>query len=85
MNLGERIDVALHPERNGLKMKGIAEGASHEHVVKADIHHLIRDVLDEVVPPRPTRNILNDYDRGYSIGSNTIIDELEYNRRELGL
>lgn len=40
--LDNQIDNALHPERNGLLVKeGIAEGASHEWLVKREIKKLI--------------------------------------------
>lgn len=43
-----KLDTALHPERSGLLIKrAIAEGASHEHIVKESIMQLIEQVCNE--------------------------------------
>lgn len=42
--LAKKIDTALHPERNGvLIQRGIAEGASHEHIIKESLLELINN------------------------------------------
>lgn len=59
-DLDKRIDEALHPERNGVKMAGIAEGASHEHVIKSDLKALFRDLLRECRPERGNPRLLGE-------------------------
>lgn len=42
------IDTCLHPERNGLLIKeGIAEGATHEHIIKRELKKLFNQYLTQ--------------------------------------
>lgn len=46
--LEQQIDAALHPERNGLLTKrGVAEGASHEHIIKESLAELIAQAVNK--------------------------------------
>lgn len=47
--LDEKIDTALHPERNGLLLGKVAEGASHEHIIKKSIKDLITTECNKAV------------------------------------
>lgn len=83
MNLDDRIEkIVINPPVSGYEWAYDTEDGEEQ---KNDIKQLIRDVLNEVKPLHLDRSVLDDYGRGYSVGGNTILDEIEHEMKELGL
>ena len=81
--LDNQIDNALHPERNGLLVKeGIAEGASHEWLVKREIKKLIDSAKREGAIEELTRLDIAAHSDDYKVDV-VYFDEAAYIRNRL--